>query len=57
MAEYTYNNSWQASTMMSPFEALLGYHTRMSYKDNCDLRTESRIEDENAATLRNLMKE
>ena len=26
MVEFVYNNSWQASTMMSPFEALLGYH-------------------------------
>ncbi len=41
---------------MSVFEALLGYHPRMCYKDNCDLRSKSRTIDENAVTLRDLMK-
>ena len=45
MAEFAYNNSRQASTMMSPFEALLGYHPRMSYEDNCDPRSKSRTAD------------
>lgn len=57
MADFAYNNSWQASTMMSPFEALLGYHPRMSYQDNCDPRSKSRTADENAAALRDLIKE
>ncbi len=56
-AEFAYNNSRQASTMMSSFEALLGYHPRMFYEDNRDPRSKSRTEDRNAAALRNLMKE
>ena len=57
MAEFAYNNSRQASTMMSPFEALLGYHPQISYEDNCDPRSRSQTADKNAATLRDLMKE
>ncbi len=56
MAELAYNNSWQASTMMSLFEALLGRHPQMSYEDNCDPRSKSRTADKNLATLRDLMK-
>ena len=43
--------------MVSLFEALLGYHPRMSYKDNCDPRSKFLNVDENAAILRDLMKE
>ncbi len=43
--------------MMSPFEVLLGYHSRISYEDNRDSRSKSRTADENAAALRDLMKE
>ena len=57
MTEFAYNNLRQASTMMSPFEALLGYYPQMSYKDNCDLQSKSRLADENATALRDLMKE
>lgn len=57
MAEFAYNNSRQASTMMSPFEALLGYHPRTSYEDNRDPRSKSRTADENAAALRDSIKE
>ena len=57
MAEFAYNNSWQATTMISPFDALLGYHLRISYKDNLDPRSKSWSADENLATLRELMKE
>ena len=53
---FAYNNSWQASTFMGSFERLLGYYPRMFYEDNCDPRSKSRTEDENAATLRDLMK-
>ncbi len=42
---------------MSSFEALLSYHPWMSYKDNRNLRSQSRTADENAAALCNLMKE
>lgn len=57
IAEFAYNNARQASTMMSPFEALLGYHPRMSYEGNRDPRSKSRTADENAAGLRDLIKE
>ncbi len=57
MAEFAYNNFRQASTMMSPFETLLGYHPRMSYEDNRDSQSKSRTVDKNAAALRDLMKE
>lgn len=43
--------------MISPFEALLGYHPRISYEDNRDPRSKSRTAGENAATLRDLIKE
>ncbi len=56
MAEFAYKNSRQASPMMSPFEVLLGYHPWMFYKDNCDPLSKSWTADENAATLRNLIK-
>ena len=56
IAEFAYNNSRQANTMMNPFEALLGYHLRMSFKDNCDIRSKSRMAYENAAALRDLLK-
>ena len=32
MAEFAYNNSRQASIMMSPFKALLGYHLKCFLK-------------------------
>ena len=57
MVEFAYNNSRQASTMMSPFEALLGYHPQMFYEDNHDPRSKPRVVDENAVALRNLVKE
>lgn len=34
ITEFLYNNSWQASIIMSFFDALLGYYLQMSYKDN-----------------------
>ena len=43
--------------MMSPFEALLNYYPRMSYKDNRDPRSKSRTVDKNVTALRDLMKE
>lgn len=43
--------------MMSPFEAVFGYHPRMSYEDNCDPQSKSQTADENATALRDLMKE
>ena len=43
--------------MMSPFEALLGYHPPISSEDDRDPRSKSRSADENATALRNLIKE
>ena len=43
--------------MINFFEALLGYHLQMSYKDNCALQLKFEMVDENAAILRNLKKE
>ena len=57
IVEFAYNNFWQASTMMSPFETLLGYHPQISYEDNRDLRSKSRVADKNVAALCDLMKE
>ena len=57
MTKLAYNNSWQASTIMSLFEALLSYHPQMAYKDNRNPQSKSRAADKNAATLRDLIKE
>ena len=43
--------------MMSPFEVLLSYHPQILYEDNHDLRSKSRVADENAVALRDLIKE
>ena len=57
MAEFADNNSWQASTMMGPFEPLLGHYPQIFHKDNGDPRSKFWAENKNAATLRDLMKE
>ena len=57
MVEFAYNNFWQASTMMSPFEILLDYHPQISYEDNRDPRSKPRVADKNVAALYDLMKE
>lgn len=41
---------------MSFFEALLGYHSRMFYKDNYDTQSKFQTINENAAKLHNLIK-
>ncbi len=56
MAEFAHKNSWPASTIISPFEALLGCHPQWSYEDNRDSRSNSRAADEEATDLRNLMR-
>ena len=56
MVEFAYNNIWQANTMMSPFETLLGYHPQMFYEDNYNPRSKSRVADKNAVALRDLIK-
>lgn len=56
MTPFACNNSWQASTIMSPFEALFGYHPQIFYKDNYELQSKFRTVDKNATTWCNLMK-
>ena len=42
---------------MSPFEVLLGYHLPIRYEDNHDLQSKSRVVDENAVAICDLIKE
>ena len=55
MAEFAYNNAKNASTGHMPFELNCGYHPRMSYKENVDPRSQSKLADELSAELRELM--
>ena len=43
--------------MKSLFQALLIYYPRITYNNNYDMRSKSKIVDENIAALHNLMKE
>ena len=55
MAEFAYNNAKNASTGHTPFELNRGYHPRVSFKENTDLRFWSKIADELSAKLQELM--
>ena len=55
MAEFAYNNAKNASTGHTPFELNCGYHPRMSYEEDVDLRSQSKLADELSAELRELM--
>ena len=55
MAEFAYNNSKNASTGHTPFELNYGYHLRVSYEEEFDLRSQSKSADELAEKLRELM--
>ena len=55
MAEFAYNNAKNASTGHTPFELNCGYHPRMSYEEEVDLRSKSKSADELSAELRELM--
>ena len=55
MAKFAYNNAKNASTGHTPFELNCGYHLRMSYEENVDLRSQSKLADELSAELRELM--
>ena len=57
IVEFTYHNSWQISTIISPFEILLSCQLRMFYEDNCDPWSKPWAADKIAATLRDWMKE
>ena len=55
MAEFTYNNSKNASTGHTPFELNCGYHPWMSYEEEVDFRSQSKSADELSEELRELM--
>ncbi len=55
MAEFAYNNAKNASTGHTPFELKCGYHPRVSFKEDVDLRSGSRSASELAEELRELM--
>ena len=46
MAEIAYNNAKNMSTGHTPFELNCGYHFWMSYKENINLRSKSKLADE-----------
>ena len=55
MAEFAYNNVKNVSTGHILFELNCGYHFRMSYKDDVDLRSQLKSADELEAELRELI--
>ena len=54
MAEFAYNNAKNASTGHMSFELNCGYHPRVLYKENVNLRSQSKSADELSAELREL---
>ena len=55
MAEFAYNNAKNASTGFTLFELNCGYHPRVSYEENLDLRSKSRTAEELSSELQELM--
>ena len=55
MAEFAYNNAKNASTGFTPFELNCGYHPRVFYEENLDLRSKSRTAEELSSELLELM--
>ena len=55
MAEFVYNNAKNASTGHMPFELNCGYHPRISYKENVNPRSQSKLSDELSAELKELI--
>ena len=55
MAEFTYNNAKYTSTGYTPFELNCRYHPRVSYKEDLDPRSRSKLANELTEELRNLM--
>ena len=55
MTEFAYNNAKNASTGHTLFELNCGYHPRVSFKEDVDLRSKSRSADKVAGKLRELM--
>ncbi len=55
MAEFTYNNTKNASTVHMPFELNCGFHPSVSYKEDVNPRSQSKSADELASELKELM--
>ena len=55
MAEFVYNNAKNASTSYTPFELNCGYHPRVSYKEDVDPHSKSKLADNSANNLRELL--
>ena len=55
MAEFAYNNAKNASTRHTLFELNCGYHPRVSYKEDLDLRSKSKTAEDLFFELQNLM--
>ena len=55
MAEFAYNNTKNASTGHIPFELNCGFHPRVFFKDDIDLRSKSRSANKLAKELKKLM--
>ncbi len=55
MAEFTYNNTKNASTGHTTFELNRSFHSQASYKEDVDPHSKSKLADKLAIELRELM--
>ena len=55
MAEFAYNNAKNANTSHTPFDLNCGYHSRISYKEEVNLRSKSKSADKLSVELKELM--
>ncbi len=55
MTVFTYNNAKNASTGHTPFELNCGYHSRVFFEEDVDPRSRSRLANELAEELKELM--
>lgn len=55
MAKFAYNNAKNTSTSHRPFELNCGYHSHVSYKENINPHSKSKVADELSIELWELM--
>ena len=55
IAEFAYNNAKNASTGYTPFELNCGYHTKVFFKEDVNLRLRSRSVNKLVKELKELM--
>ena len=55
MAEFAYNNSKNTSTSYTPFELNCGYYPWMSYKEEANFCSQSKLAEKLSAELREMM--